>query len=472
MNRWLLSLSIPLVGMTALIFTLLGYILFSIPDLAHHVLALSIALLIIFILTALWTLSILRRHLLPLTDLLEMIKDLARGHAWRRLDPGASMGMAAQFAQEINRLAERMQKLMEYQHVQDDRLEAVIQHMASGLLFINEQGRVVLTNDKLITLLGWHEHYHGSLYYTAPLPETVVEMIRSSFSNDHEEQQEVFVDVGVQRIALSVLVAPILDGHGRNRGVVIVFHDITKLKKLEKVRQDFVANVSHELKTPVTSIKGFTETLLDGAMYQEEHLKHFLNIINHEAERLNRLVDDLLQLSQIEQGRLIYKWQRVDLGDVVNKSLRVVKGRAEAKKIALIFNPSEQEGWVEGDADRLQQIVINLLMNAIQYTPEGGRITISVIPWHKGGYGVSIEDTGMGIPKEEIPRIFERFYRVDRARSRASGGTGLGLAIVKHLVEAHHGEIEVESEPGQGSTFRVYFPTKQLALSQVKREVR
>jgi two-component system phosphate regulon sensor histidine kinase PhoR len=457
--------------MSALIFALLGYLLIAIPGLAEHALGLAVSLLILFVLFALWTVSVLYRHISPLAGLLEMIKDLSQGHAWRRFDPQQTMGITAALTKEVNLLAEKMQKLREYQHVQHDRLEAVIKHMASGLLFINEQGKIVLSNDKLRTLLGWTESHQGLLYYLAPLPEAVIEMIQATFSNEREEQQEVFVDVGVRRNALSVLVAPVLDPEGKNRGVVIVFHDITKLKKLEQVRQDFVANVSHELKTPITSIKGFTETLLDGAMYQEEHLKHFLTIIGTEAERLHRLVEELLQLSQIEQGRMSYQWKAVDLSRVVENSLSVVKGKAEDKNIVLTFQRPESSVQVEADEDRLQQIVINLLMNAIQYTPERGKIMAWIEPWEQG-YGICIQDTGIGIPKDQIPRIFERFYRVDRARSRASGGTGLGLAIVKHLVEAHHGEIRVESEPGKGSTFCVFFPEKQPHSPRETKEVR
>lgn len=466
MNRWLLAPAVSLLGMIALLFIVLGYILYQFPGLTSHPVALFLTLLITYGLIVLWSVNVLRQHLLPLSQLMEMIRDLAKGHTWRRLDSPHSAGLGVELAREINRLAEKMDQLTEYRHMQDDRLEAVIKHMASGLMFVNEQGKIVLTNDKVLHLLGWPQNHHGTLYYEAPLPEAVIHMIQSTFSTEEEAQREIFFDVGIRRVDLSVLVAPVLDQEGKNRGVVIVFHDITQLKKLERVRQDFVANVSHELKTPVTSIVGFAETLLDGAMDQKEHLRRFLQIIREEAQRLNRLVGELLQLSQIEQGRLLYHWKEVDLAGVVHNCFQVVRAKAEEKKIRLSFSfhPQDKGPVVEGDEDRLKQIVINLLMNAIQYTPEQGEIRAYLKPWSKG-YGICIEDTGIGIPEEQIPRIFERFYRVDKARSRASGGTGLGLAIVKHLVEAHHGEIEVKSEPGRGSTFCVFFPYKQPSKS-------
>ncbi|MDQ0337844.1 two-component system phosphate regulon sensor histidine kinase PhoR [Caldalkalibacillus uzonensis] len=456
MNRWFVRFVFPILGMTGLIMFIFGYFLYQLPQLTSNMATLAMGLSVIYLLMALWIVTYLRRHLKPVHDIRAMVKDLSNGHYWRRIYPPIASGMVKELAVYANRLAEQLQAVTEHQHVHADRLQAIIKHMASGLLFINEKGRIVLTNNKLLELLKWNDHHHQELYYESPLPEPVIEMIQNTFTFEKEQQQEVTIEVGIRRIDLNVLVAPVLDLEGHNKGIVIVFHDITQLKKLERVRQDFVANVSHELKTPITSIKGFSETLLDGAMYREEHLKQFLSIISQEAERLHRLVEDLLQLSQIEQRQFELNWQKVNLAEVMNNSLRVIEAKAEAKEIKLEYTPPVESTFVEADPDRLQQIVINLLSNAIQYTPEKGEVRLSIDPWAEKGYRICVSDTGIGIHKEEITRIFERFYRVDRARSRASGGTGLGLAIVKHLVEAHQGEITVESEPGKGSTFCVY----------------
>lgn len=237
------------------------------------------------------------------------------------------------------------------------------------------------------------------------------------------------------------------------RGIVLVLHNITEIKKLEQIRKDFVANVSHELKTPVTSIKGFAETLIDGAMNEPSLREKFLTIILKESERLQSLIQDLLELSKIEQQYFQLNWTKANITEAVEEAVTLLKEKAQKKEVSLHFF-SDGVLTIDGDAERLKQIAINLMTNAIVYTPAGGHIAVSLA---EDGDWVTLQvsDSGIGITEEEIPRIFERFYRVDRARSRNSGGTGLGLAIVKHLVEAHHGRIEVDSEPGKGTTFTI-----------------
>jgi two-component system phosphate regulon sensor histidine kinase PhoR len=249
--------------------------------------------------------------------------------------------------------------------------------------------------------------------------------------------------------------APIIGIDEKLKGIVLVFHDITELKKLEQARKDFVANVSHELRTPVTSLKGFTETLLDGAMEDENLRKRFLTIIANESERLEGLIVDLLELSKIEGAKFQLNWQHVTLESVVDEVFLILKNKAEAKKMELEKKVIGST-YIEGDPHRIKQILINLVNNAIVYSPEEGRINIRVKEQTETVI-LEVEDTGIGINKKEIPRVFERFYRVDRARSRNSGGTGLGLAIVKHLAEAHHAKISVESEVGRGTNFKLMF---------------
>ena len=233
-----------------------------------------------------------------------------------------------------------------------------------------------------------------------------------------------------------------------------MFHDMTERKQLEEMRKDFVANVSHELKTPITSIKGFTETLLDGAMNERETLSQFLSIILKESGRLQTLIQDLLDLSKIEQQNFTLNIQDCDIGEILVEIEMLLKNKAEERGISLRLEKPEGPAVASGDPHRLKQIFLNLVNNAITYTPETGSVTISAEVL-EDVVQVKVRDTGIGIKKEEIPRIFERFYRIDKDRSRNSGGTGLGLAIVKHLVEAHHGEIDVESEQGKGTVFTV-----------------
>jgi two-component system phosphate regulon sensor histidine kinase PhoR len=246
------------------------------------------------------------------------------------------------------------------------------------------------------------------------------------------------------------------DGEGV-RGAIAVFHDITRLKELEIIRQDFVANVSHELRTPLTTIKGYAETLLEGAL-KEEVAFQFVQVIKRHTDRLTKIVEDLLMLSKIESKEFQLKIEFISLPDFINEVIDFVKEAAEKKEISISQSKITSSQAVGADRNYLEQIFINLLDNAIKYTHEGGKVTISAIEKDKREIQFSIEDDGMGIPREDIPRIFERFYRVDKGRSQELGGTGLGLSIVKHLVQAHGGRVWVESQLGEGSTFYFTLP--------------
>ena len=271
-------------------------------------------------------------------------------------------------------------------------------------------------------------------------------------------RKEVKLSIGIWMKHFEIYGAPIISNDNEWKGIVLVFHDITELKKLEQVRKDFVANVSHELKTPVTSIKGFAETLLDGAMNERETLHSFLQIIQKESDRLQSLIYDLLELSRIEREGFQLTIERVDLHQIVHDVLHTLEKNAAKKRISLAYE-NGRSCIIEGDRLRIQQILFNLVTNAISYTPPRGKVTVTLSE-ENDHVKLSVNDTGIGIEKEEIPRIFERFYRVDKARSRNSGGTGLGLAIVKHLVDAHKGDIVVDSELGKGSCFTVLLPKK------------
>ena len=232
----------------------------------------------------------------------------------------------------------------------------------------------------------------------------------------------------------------------------------TELEKVERIRKDFVINVSHELRTPLASIQGYTETLIDGAIEDPEHNMRFLGIIRHNAERLARLTEDLLTLSRIEQKRQKFEFEHHEVNGLLREAVDLIRPMAEKNDLVLEMTPMSVPAEVFCDSEAVSQILSNLLDNAIKYTPAGGRITVGA---HEAGRFVElwVRDTGIGIPPEDVPRLFERFYRVDKARSRELGGTGLGLSIVKHLVAAHGGTIHVESLPNEGSTFFFSLPT-------------
>jgi two-component system phosphate regulon sensor histidine kinase PhoR len=226
------------------------------------------------------------------------------------------------------------------------------------------------------------------------------------------------------------------------------------------MRSEFVANVSHELKTPIAAVKGFAETLLGGAVKDEETARSFLQIIFDESERLNRLIGDILELSKIESRRVPLMFSPIELESFAAKTFTLLEPEANRKHITLHCKV-ESGLYVEADEDRLRQIIMNLLANGINYTPDGGRVTLSVLAPDNDHIRFQISDTGIGIPKKDLSRIFERFYRVDKARSRSSGGTGLGLSIVKHLVELHKGTVSVTSTVGVGTTFTIDLPVIQ-----------
>jgi two-component system phosphate regulon sensor histidine kinase PhoR len=260
---------------------------------------------------------------------------------------------------------------------------------------------------------------------------------------------------------------PMYEGNESNgdvrvfKGMLFLLQDVTDIRRLEVMRSEFVANVSHELKTPIAAVKGFAETLLTGGVQDEETARSFLKIIYDEGDRLNRLIGDILDLSKIESRRVLLEYEPVHVKDLFDRIFEVLHSSASKKSISMQHNIADYI-FIEGDEDRLRQIFMNLLSNAISYTPEGGRVRVEAKIDHENEENeriiITVSDTGIGIPKKDLPRIFERFYRVDKARSRSSGGTGLGLSIVKHLVELHHGTITVESKVGEGSSFILDLP--------------
>ncbi|MGD0745972.1 MAG: ATP-binding protein, partial [Verrucomicrobiota bacterium] len=243
---------------------------------------------------------------------------------------------------------------------------------------------------------------------------------------------------------------------GEREGTILVFHDLTRLKQLERTREEFVANVSHELRTPLSLIKGYVETLLDGARDNPEVSERFLKIIERNAQRLDLLIQDLLTISALEAGRVKLNLQAVELRPLVEKVLGDLKPPADSKSITLVNQLPELTATA--DADRIEQVLANLVDNAIKYGRARGTVTIGGGKTEEGKVEVFVQDDGPGIPPESLDRVFERFYRVDKARSREQGGTGLGLSIVKHIVQNHGGKVWVNSEPGKGATFFFTLP--------------
>ncbi|EAC9873222.1 two-component system histidine kinase PnpS [Listeria monocytogenes] len=400
---------------------------------------------------------IARKITRPVREIIEVSTDLAN-HKYDSRIHGKISGELQDLSISVNTLAESLETQMFEIKQNEQRLNAIVQNLVSGVMLINVDKQVIMTNRTMYQILGETE-ITGKPFYEVIKSFALSQLIEGTFETKTIQQKEIILYFPREMI-LDASVSPILGENGEITGIILLLHDITQIRHLENVRSEFVTNVSHELKTPVTALKGFAETLLDGAMYDEVLLKKFLTIIKEESDRLHRLIMDILALSRIEQNPVAENVELVDVDEVIEQSARTIFEMATEKNIRVtIPEKTSASVMIETDRDKLQQIIINLLSNAINYTPVDGKVEVKLI---EQGAEVIIEvtDNGIGIPAKDIDRVFERFYRVDKARSRHSGGTGLGLSIVKHLVENCGGRIEVESQEEVGSTFRVTLPKK------------
>jgi two-component system, OmpR family, phosphate regulon sensor histidine kinase PhoR len=338
----------------------------------------------------------------------------------------------------------------------DARQQVVFNSMAEGLLILDEAGRIRLINQAFERLMNTSVDLRG---------QTVIEALRLMPLQDlvdrtREVKEIVNMELetpGPGHRILGVNASSLLNRQGQRQGAILVFHDLTRVKQLENTRKEFVANVSHELRTPLSMIKGYLETLLDGAKDDPEVATQFLRTIRKHTDRLAFLIEDLLTISQLESGRTALNLERFHLRALLNEIFADLQTRAEQKQ-TLLENNVPEECEVHADIDRVQQVIYNLVDNAIKYGPTDGHVRIAANKTSAGWVRVSVQDEGGGIPAEARERIFERFYRLDRARSRQEGGTGLGLSIVKHIVQSHGGEVWVESKPGEGATFYFTLP--------------
>jgi two-component system, OmpR family, phosphate regulon sensor histidine kinase PhoR len=333
---------------------------------------------------------------------------------------------------------------------------AILASMAEGVAVIGPNQRLTYCNAAFRAAVGMEDAPCGGQPAVEAIPHSdLLSLIRKVLSGKEMIRSEI--SVGAVRMRSFAVTAAPIRSDGSAAGAVLVLHEITEQRRLERARRDFVANVSHEFRTPLTAIQGFAETLLDGAIQDTDNSRRFLEIIREHSIRLGRLTNDLLKLSQIEAGKLGLEMKPVPIVDIVNPCLETVRLKAEEKELTMTAAIDPSISSVRGDLPSLQEIVQNLLDNSVRYTPRGGRVCVEVSP-RSNEVVISVTDNGIGIQKSDQDRIFERFWRADAARSRESGGTGLGLSIVRHLVEAHGGRIVVDSEIGRGSKFSVFLP--------------
>jgi two-component system phosphate regulon sensor histidine kinase PhoR len=337
------------------------------------------------------------------------------------------------------------------------RTTALFDRMVEGLIVVDAGGRIRLANRAAEVLFGFDGRAPGKTILEATRHHEVAALVARLDREAEVLGHELRIDFAAAPRFLQVNALALRDAGGASDGAILVFHDLTRLRQLEGVRQEFVANVSHELRTPLSLIKSATETLLDGGKDDAAALVRFLQIIDKHANRLALLIDDLLLLSTLDSGGLRLNRQPLPFRSTVQDAMDDLQPRALARDVVL-ENKVSPALVVLADSDRIRQVVSNLIDNAIKYGRAGGKTTVSGALLEGGRVEIRVVDDGPGIPKDSQERIFERFYRVDKARSREQGGTGLGLAIVKHVVQAHGGEVRIESEAGAGSTFIITLP--------------
>lgn len=398
--------------------------------------------------------SINRTYIRPINEVTYATNLLAEGYYHVRV-PESNVKETRELFVTTNELARRLQRLNHKQKLQSNRLKTTVESIPSSILMIDKYGEIVVANKAYYELFTPEEAVEHKSYVEF-IDVKIQKLIADAFKVEKPiyDQVELTIDQVHQKYFDTACV-PILSKTKKNLyGMVIVMHDITNLKKLENLRREFVANVSHELKTPITSIKGFAETLLDGAKNDEQSLDDFLQIISKESNRIETLVFDLLDLSHVEQQSEI-ETEYISLSDIAELTIKNMQTIAESKDITIV-NEVTPDIVIDANNDKVSQVVINLLSNAISYSKESDEVIVRV--YKEGNKRIlEVEDFGMGISEEDQKHIFERFYRVDKARSRDSGGTGLGLSITKHIMEAHNGRINVISSPNEGSTFRITF---------------
>lgn len=394
-------------------------------------------------------------------------KDVAAGNFKTRLFL-KEKGELGELGKNISNMAQELSTRLKQSEEEKSKIEAILRNMSDGLILTDTRGSIILSNSAALNIFGIASNVEGKTVMETLRNTELMEIIDNVVQSGDGASREITIS-RPRELYLMAAATPFYSSHpvGELSGVVLTFHDITRLKKLEEVRKDFVANVSHEIKTPIAAIKGFAETLLEGAIDDKENALRFLETIKNHSERLNSLVSDLLTLSGIELGDIKIEKEIVNLNEVIDTVFATLKEKAQGKGLYLKRETLSGLKEIEADRDRLIQILLNLVDNGIKFTEKGG-VTIKVKSEklkvkseeekETDTIKISVEDTGTSIPKKHLTRLGERFYRVDRARSRELGGTGLGLAIVKHLVKAHGWDMEIESTEGKGTTVSIVCP--------------
>ena len=425
----------------------------TLADIRRYVLyATGIALLV----TAVLGLALARTITDPIQELTSRAARMATGDFDQSIRI-RSEDEIGQLGHTFNFMTQRLRETLGEISDEKQKVEAILTHMADGLVALDRQGQVMLLNPAASAMLGLDRTRTLGTSASGWLEELgLTQTMQRVLRLGDTASEQVTLAQDPPRVVRADF-APLRNDKGPSSGVVVVLHDVTQQENLDRMRREFVANVSHELRTPITTVKSYLETLLDGAAADPSILKRFLQVAAGEADRMTRLVADLLRLAQMDSGQTVWHFAPTSLPRLVAHVMGTLAVTADQKQVALERSWPEHLPAVRADRDRMQQVLTNILTNAINYTPEGGRVLVTIAV--AGGFlEVRVKDTGQGIPAADLPRIFERFYRVDKARSREMGGTGLGLSIAREIVSAHRGQIHLASEVGKGTEVRFTVP--------------
>ena len=418
--------------------------------------------LLIVLLAVLLAVFFSRNIVRPLEELKAGAEQFAAGDFSRRL-PVADSAEIGELAETMNRMADELNARINTVVQQRNEQRAVLASMVEGVMAVDPEMKIIGINQACGDIFGLEPRAaEGTSLPEAVRNRDLHDFVTETLASESAGETEIVLRRRGDRV-LQAHGTQLLDSNGQKIGALVVFHDVTNLRRLENMRRDFVANVSHELKTPITSIKGFVETLIDENPEDDDKRLRFLNIIRTHSDRLNALIEDLLALSRIEQGSDIEKilFERTPVHGVVDSAVNASRVRAEEGGVSLeVSCPTGLQATINHSL--LVQALVNLIDNAIKYSEPGMTVGIAVGETDTEIL-ISVQDQGPGIEKDHLPRVFERFYRIDKARSRRLGGTGLGLAIVKHIMQVHQGSVTVESEPGHGSTFSLHLPINGTA---------
>lgn len=397
---------------------------------------------------------------IPIRNLTKQAKKIAAGD-FDHLIRVKSADEIGQLTHTFNHMARELKNTLNEISSEKKKVETILRYMTDGVMAFGVDGEIIHANPASVRMLNLDENRIYSY-------DTVFQHVDIGVGLDDILNMELNVpfekNIETEKAIIKAFFVPFADKDMNVAGAIVVLQDITEQHRLDTMRKEFVANVSHELRTPLATIRSYIETLLDGELDNRETSLRFLNVINSESERMVRLVRDLLQLSKIDHDQANWNKVKFDLNAMVREAADKVRMEAQNKQQSLEVSCGNDSLKVTADRDRMEQVVLNIMSNAIKYTNNGGRIRVSV---EKDGEfaSISVKDNGIGIPREDLPRIFERFYRVDKARSREMGGTGLGLSIAREIVQAHGGDIFIDSRPGKGTEVTIRFPVTERAIS-------